>query len=297
MMEAMTDQGGQLLLIAGYRHAGKSLLLRHLEDSGWTCVDNLPPRLAPDYLARPPSRDGGEKPRIAIALDLSRGALDAEPGDTGRALEALLARLRGAGWASHLVFLSAGESTLLERESSAGGKAAGPEALARRELERVSLAPVAATADLLIDSSWTSPQEERDRVLSLAGGCPPQSAALVDIGSFGYKFGAAPGDLVIDLRFLPNPYYVPELRHLCGKDPACSAYVLSREGVPELLDGLLAVAKVMAAAYGRQGRHRLRLRVGCTGGRHRSVAIAEELGRQVGAAGLERVVRHRELDG
>lgn len=290
-MDSQPEGAPRLVLIAGYRHAGKSLLLRQLEEAGWTCVDNLPPRLVQGYLAPPRGRRAGA--RIAIALDVEE-----EEGAAAAAVEALRSALAAGGRPCRLVFLAASESALREREAAAGGGAESEsEASARRERERARLAPIVEAADLLIDSSWTAPIEERDRVIALAEGRPRGGDTIVEVSSFGFKFGPPAGDLVVDLRFLPNPYYVAELRHLTGRDGPCAEYVLSREGAPELLEGLARVAAAMAPAYGRQGRHRLRVRLGCTGGRHRSVAMAEALRERLEAEGIACVVRHRELGG
>lgn len=280
-----------IVLVAGYRHAGKSLVLQHLEQAGYLCVDNLPLRLLPDYLDHQEEGLGGEGKRIAVALDLG------VPDPVSGALPELRARLRAEGKACFLVFIGAGDTTLCERAAALRPLEPAGEGRGRRESERLALAGVKAAADLDIDSSWIAPTEVRDRILTLAEGGKPEVRTVVDIGSFGYKYGPAQGDLVVDVRFVPNPYYVAALRPLSGMDRECADYVLSHDCARAALAGLASLATAMEGAYALQGRPRLSIRLGCTGGWHRSVAMAEALGAALGERGLRVSVGHREFGG
>ncbi len=289
-----SDESGQsaIVLVAGYRHAGKSLVLQHLEQAGYACVDNLPARLVPDYLAH--QEEEGAR-RIAVVVDLGAPGQDREPGT--RELLDLRGRLRAEGKACSLVFIGAGDTVLCERAAALKPLESPVEGMGRRESERLALAPVKAAADLAIDSSWIAPTEVRDQILTLAEGGRPEVRTVVDIGSFGYKYGPAQGDVVVDVRFVPNPYYVASLRPLSGMDRECADYVLSHDCAKAALAGLVSLATAMEGAYALQSRPSLRIRLGCTGGWHRSVAMAEALGAALVEKGLRVKVGHREFGG
>jgi UPF0042 nucleotide-binding protein len=231
--------------------------------------------------------------RCALALDL----------DDEQDLEALLkarAGLAAAGEGSLLVFLEAGESTLAERCQVRGGSTTACDgtdidSTASRDRERALLASLRPLADLVIDSSFTSPTEERDRVLALAEGHLERPATVVDIASFGFKHGTAAGDLVVDLRFIPNPYYVPALRASSGRDPECAAYVFASGHARDALSALTSLVTAMRPAFEAQGRPTVRVRLGCTGGRHRSVAMTEALAAKLIELGISVRVWHRDL--
>ncbi len=297
-MNSDDGTGRIIVFIAGYRYAGKSLILQELERSGYRCVDNLPFALAADYLSR--HRASGRRHGRKIALSLDEGSLG-EDGASSSDLLALRDALAEEGDRSVLVFLSAGDTALAEREASAaarsGDSADATADASRRDAERARLSGFPEASDLVLDTSYAAPGDLRDRILSLAEGGLSRPRPVVDIASFGFKYGALSGDLVLDARFLPNPYYLAELRPLSGKDPACSDYVLSHPGATGILEGLSALVRAMEPAYQRQGRYRLRVRIGCTGGHHRSVALAEALGAVLSGEGYAVSVRHRDLGG
>ncbi len=302
----MKTQENIVVLIAGYRFAGKSLVLQHLEQAGYTCVDNLPPRLVPDYLSHRlrKRRDAGG--RVALALDAGHGdfvdgvgGIEAVDTEELELILALRAKLADSGFACKLVFIGASETALSERHAAGPrqrGDGAGNPALLR-EAEREAFAAVSLAADLVIDSSWLSPVEERDRIVALAEGKARVARTVVELSSFGYKFGAPQGDVIVDLRFIPNPYYVAALRRLTGKDADCAGYVFSHGCARETLAALVGLVTAMEPAYVLQGRPLLRIRIGCTGGQHRSVAMVEALGAALSERGLETRVMHRELEG
>ncbi|PKL09747.1 MAG: hypothetical protein CVV51_02130 [Spirochaetae bacterium HGW-Spirochaetae-7] len=279
-----------VVLLAGYRYAGRSLVLQRLELAGYTCVDNLPPGLVPGYLEH--GKDDQRPSRIAVALDTN--------GEGGiAALSRLLDRLDGQGRRYGLVFLEAGDSALAERQAAADDVSATNDhdgLQATLQAARESMAPIRERASLVLDSSWMSPLEERDRILAMAEGRQHVALTFVELMSFGYKFGAPTGDIVFDARFIPNPYYVSNLRALTGLDLACAGYVLANDGAIGALEALRSLVQAMLPSYSSQGRRVLKVRIGCTGGQHRSVAMAEALAQALRSEGCQCVVRHREME-
>jgi UPF0042 nucleotide-binding protein len=248
-------------------------------------VDNLPAALVPDYLAHGLER--GEGGRTAIAVDTTGNG-------GGAALEALLDRLEKEKTNFRFVFIEAGDSALAERAAAA--EDASPPRTGTFDGERSALASAKRRAHLVLDSSYASPVELRDRIIALAEGRTREIVPVVDILSFGYKYGAPPGDLVLDVRFIPNPYYIAALRPLTGKDDRCADYVLSQESARGSLEALAALVKAMVPAYADQGRASVKVRIGCTGGQHRSVAMAEALAAALEEEGMPVRVRHREME-
>jgi len=279
---------GLVVLLAGYRYSGRSLVLQRLELSGYSCVDNLPPGLVTGYLGHGKRAGKGLPFRSAIAVDTDGAGGPA-------ALLELLAELDKAGQRFKLVFMEAGDSALLER-MEASDTVAGTSSPDELAVQREALAAVRTRADLILDSSYMSPLEERDRIIALSDGQSATIETAVDIMSFGFKHGAASGDVVVDVRFIPNPYYVAALRPLCGKDAACAEYVLGHESARGTVASLALLLQSMVPAYSAQGRGILKVRIGCTGGRHRSVAVAEALAATLREHGIKAAARHRELD-
>ncbi len=284
-----------VVLIAGYRFAGKSLVLQHLEQAGFACVDNLPPGMVFGYLSHRRAGDSGRVGRVAVALDIADS-------DEVESMQGIRERIAETGCTCRIVFIEAGETALAERASvsrvpESGDRGNGTESVAcsMRDAERARLARVRAAADLVLDSSYASPAEERDNIIALAEGKRRQVRTVVEVSSFGYKFGAPAGDIVVDVRFIPNPYYVATLRPLTGKDKDCSDYVLSNENAKIALDALIRLARAMQSAYALQGRPALRIRIGCTGGRHRSVAMVEALGATLAKGNIDTHIVHRDL--
>lgn len=276
-----------IVLIVGYRWAGKSLLLHHLEASGYCCVDNLPVSLVRSYLSVTRGKDAPGRKLFALALKPTPGEEDS--------LVQIREELKSEGLSAAIVFLSASDSTLEERRGASQATGSAEDDPEGRDAERAALAPVKEKADLVLDSSYASPTDERDRVIALAEGGNRRVRTLVELSSFGFKYGAPAGDLVLDVRFIPNPYYVAALRPLTGKDRACSEYVLGDESAASALKALAALVESMVPAYEAQGKPVLRVRIGCTGGQHRSVAIVEALGAALADKGYEVALRHREL--
>jgi UPF0042 nucleotide-binding protein len=259
------------------------------EDLGYYILDNLPPALMPSALAE--TRRGGHD-RVAFVIDARSGALFRE---ASAALDALIA----AGDRPHLLFFDASDDVLVRRysesrhrhplEMSGGVQPSIDE-------ERRMLVDLRARADKVIDTTYLSVKDLRDTLHSLYGAGTP--AMLVHLISFGYKFGLPPAaDLVLDVRFMENPFYIPALRDKDGRDAPVREFVLKHPATKEFLERLMPFLRFALPRYEEEKKPRLSIALGCTGGRHRSVVLADEL-----AARLREVwpgeitVEHRDID-
>jgi UPF0042 nucleotide-binding protein len=284
---------GEFVVITGLSGAGRSLAADDLEDLGWFVIDNLPPELVPKVveLAQTP---GSRVERVALVL--GTGHYEDEIGPT-------LAWLRSTGARVRVLFLEASTDTLVRRYESSRRRhplSTGdvPELLAPAiERERVLLEPVKDEADVVVDTSELNVHELRRRMRTLFGGDDTEPTMQTTLVSFGYKNGLPlDADLVIDCRFLPNPHWVDELRPLTGLDGPVRDYVLGQPAAGAFLDNLEQLLEQLLPAYAAEGKAYLTIALGCTGGRHRSVAIAEEVGRRLRADGQRIGVIHRDVD-
>lgn len=192
-----------------------------------------------------------------------------------------------------LVFIEAGDAVLVERRSAD----ISPEKAAEQlKNSRESFELIRSRADLILNSAYIPPRDEAERIEALVEDRPYQVETVVEIMSFGFQYGSENGDLVIDVRFLPNPYYVNALRSLSGRDGPCAAYVLGFEDAKKTLCHLEALTETMVHAFRKQGRKLLKIRIGCTGGQHRSVALAEALAEKIASFGCPIKIRHREME-
>jgi UPF0042 nucleotide-binding protein len=288
-------------VVTGLSGAGKSTALRALEDLGFFCVDNLPTTVLPETLA---ACDAGGMSLVAFGIDVRvRSFL----GDVGSRLDALAA---AATREIALLFLDASDEALLRRFSETRRPhplSTVPEQSTERgalavldgvRLERDRLSPLRARATHVIDTTTLSIHELRRRIVSSfgpgAGEVPRMSIRFV---SFGFKYGApVDADVILDVRFLDNPNFVPELRNLPGTDPSIISYVLDREETTQFVDKAKDLLAFALPRYEREGKAYLTVAVGCTGGRHRSVVLADHLARELtSATGLAIAVVHRDL--
>ncbi|QQO08631.1 RNase adapter RapZ [Breznakiella homolactica] len=274
-----------VILIAGYPYAGRSILLQQLESMKYISRDDMPPLSVPEFIR---AHGGGTAEKIAITVRTETGA-DAED------LRRLTAELRGSQIPFKLVFVEAGDTLLLDRNAK-DGRIGETDMTALLDRLRRDLEPVRGEADLIINSNYVTPEEERNRVINLAEGRSPGESTTVEIMSFGFRYGPASGDLIMDVRFIPNPYYISSLRPLTGKDKACADYVFGFESSRETLRALTELCTIMAKAFSDQGRSSIAVRIGCTGGQHRSVAITEALAANLRSRNIPVAVLHRELD-
>lgn len=281
---------GELVVVTGMTGAGRSTAAKELEDLGFFVVDNLPPSLLPDVVSLVDASRGRQQ-SIAVVVDVRSGSFFDE---IGRALAN-----EGAGRKATLVFLDAGDEVLVRRQEAARrphplqGSDRLLDALQR---ERVVLGDLRAIADLVIDTSNLNVHQLTDRIAE-AFGTPDTTRLRVSVVSFGFKYGIpVDADFVADMRFLPNPHWVPELRPGNGRDnPEVAHYVYTRPGAQEFLDGYVPVLQGVAEGYLREGKRFMRVALGCTGGKHRSVAMAEEIARRLAAGGLVARAIHRDL--
>ena len=280
----------QIIVVTGLSGAGRSTALRVLEDAGFFCVDNLPPALAPDLLAL--AHREGKLERVGLGIDVRTGAFLSGADETLSALEA-------AGHEVRVIFLDCADDVLVRRFS----ETRRPHALAvdgdlQRAIgrERERLAGLRARADIVIDTTELTVHDLRRHLIDYIGRGADRPSMVVRLLSFGFKYGLpVPADLVFDLRFLPNPHFVDALRPKTGMDPEVSEYVLDTPDARELLARLRPLLDFALPRYASEGKAYLTIALGCTGGRHRSVAIAEELGRQLGDT-HEVVVSHRDAE-
>ena len=283
------DHHGELVVVTGMTGAGRSTAAKELEDLGYYVVDNMPPSLLREVVRLVDESRGVEQP-IAVVVDVRSGSFF-------QSLQANLAQ-GATGRHATLVFLEASDDVLVRRQEAARrphplqGSGRLLDGLQR---ERVVLADLRSEADLVIDTTALNVHQLTERIAE-AFGTPDTVRLRVTVTSFGFKYGIpVDADFVADMRFLPNPHWIPELRPGTGKDADVSAYVLGQPGAAEFLDAYVPVLERVADGYLREGKRFMTVAIGCTGGKHRSVAMTEEIGRQRDASGYEVRARHRDL--
>ena len=283
--------GIEIVLVSGLSGAGRSTAAKVLEDLGWFVVDNLPPELIATMVDLG-SRARGEVTRMAVVMDVRSRAFTA---DLGTVLKDLDTR----GYKPRLLFLEASDPVLVRRFEQVrrshplqGGGRLVDGITAERELLR----PLRESADLVVDTSTVAVPQLRATLERAFGGELAQRTH-VTVVSFGFKYGLPmDSDLVVDVRFLPNPFWIPELRDKTGRDEPVRDYVLSQEGCGEFVDRYLELLGLVGAGYRREGKHYITVSIGCTGGKHRSVAISEEIARRLAdSSGMTVSVAHRDL--
>jgi len=283
--------GIEVALVSGLSGAGRSTAAKVLEDLGWFVVDNLPPELIATMVDLG-ARARGEIARIAVVMDVRSRAFSADLG-------AVIKDLDARGYKPRLLFLEATDAVLVRRFEQVrrshplqGDGRLVDGITAERELLR----PLRETADLVVDTSAVSVPALR-ATLERTFGVESEQVTRVTMLSFGYKYGLPmDSDLVVDVRFLPNPFWIPELREHDGRDEPVRDYVLSQEGAEEFITRYLDLLRLVGAGYRREGKRYLTVSVGCTGGKHRSVAISEEIARRLAGSDAVTVnVVHRDL--
>ncbi len=289
----MTDlpvaHAGEVVIVTGMTGAGRSTAAKELEDLGFYVVDNLPPSLLREVVLLVDESRGHDQP-IAVVVDIRSGSFF-------DSLQSNLAH-HDVGRRTTLLFLDATDDVLVRRQEAArrphplqgGGRLI--EGLRR---ERSVLADLRADADLVIDTSDLNVHQLTDRIAD-SFGTPDTMRLKVTVISFGFKYGIPiDADYVADMRFLPNPFWVPALRGKTGRSEDVRDYVLAQKGAQEFVDSYVELLTGVAGGYLTEGKRFMSVAIGCTGGKHRSVAMTEEIARRLREAGHDVGVVHRDL--
>jgi UPF0042 nucleotide-binding protein len=281
----------ELVVISGMSGAGRSTAAKVLEDLGWFVVDNLPPSLIATMVDLA-ARTQGSVPRIAVVVDV-RGRSFFEH------LHEALSHIESTGLRHRIVFLESADDVLVRRFENVRrphplqGEGRITDGIAR---ERELLRELRGEADLVIDTSSRNVHELRAALEAAFGRDGGEGGLRATVMSFGFKYGLpVDADLVLDVRFLPNPHWIPELRPRTGLDPEVSAYVLAQPGAKELLESYGETLRIITAGYRKEGKRYVTLAVGCTGGKHRSVAMAEQFAARLSSDGVDTTVVHRDV--
>ena len=289
-----TSQGAlETVVITGVSGAGRNTAAKCFEDLGYFVVDNLPPELI-STLVELGSRSQGAITKLAVVMDVRSRAFSSD-------LRGVIRDLDERGMRPRVLFLEANDDVLVRRFESVrrehplqghGRLVDGIKA------ERELVSGVRDEADLVIDTSDKSVHQLRRAIESAfaTGALGERPALRATVVSFGFKYGLpVDADLVVDVRFLPNPFWIPELRDLTGKDDEVRDYVLGQQDADTFLDRYAGILEILGAGYTRESKHYLTLAVGCTGGKHRSVVMAQELADRLTAMGVQTTVVHRDL--
>ena len=281
----------QIVVITGMSGSGKSTALRALEDLGFFCVDNLPIVLLPKFLniQSDPSKMIS---KVAMVMDLrEQGFLEKYP--------RIFKRLREQGYVIEILFLDAGDEALLHRFSETrrshplAVKGSIMEGIA---MERQKLAPLKLMADRIIDSTSSNVHQLKDVIQRIFLSPGAEKRLIIHVTSFGYRYGLpVDADIVLDVRFLPNPYFVDSLKKHDGHHPAVRDYILASDEGRRFIEKLFALMSFLLPLYEKEGKVRLHIALGCTGGKHRSVAMANELAAYFSDKGYNIHANHRDI--
>jgi UPF0042 nucleotide-binding protein len=278
----------EVLVLTGMSGAGRSTVAHALEDLGWYVVDNLPPALLPALVSKGTGADGKE---YAVVVDVRGGQFFDE-------LRTALAELKNLGVPFRLVFLDATDQALVQRFESTRRPHPlqnGDRIVDGIERERAKLEDVRSECDIAIDTSNLNVHQLEKRIGEIFGGGKIEGIRI-NVLSFGYKYGIpVDSDLVLDCRFIPNPHWIPELRPLTGLTTQVSEKVLGSQGVQDFVSDYVDLVSTMVPGYMNEGKRFVTLAVGCTGGKHRSVAIAQEIARQLTAKEFGAYATHRDV--
>lgn len=280
----------KFVILTGLSGAGKSLAVKSLEDEGFFCVDNLPPALIPKFAELCASSSVN---RLAMVIDVRGRSFFPE-------LQEALNHLPAMGFEPIIIFFEASEAALVRRFSetrrrhpltSQGG------VLQAIQQEARELSGLRGMATKILDTTNLTPTQLQSLLRETLQLEYAPGKVQVHVVSFGFKRGLPPdADLVLDVRFIANPYYVPELRRLTGLDAAVNKFVLERADAKEFLERVEGLLQFLLPKYQQEGKHQVTLAIGCTGGQHRSTAIADRISRDLRRAGYQVTVQHRDLE-
>jgi len=278
-----------LVVITGMSGSGKTTAIRALEDAGFFCIDNLPVLLLPKLTEL---AGGGQFQRFAVVMDAREGVFLHE-------VPRVLDEARRAGHHVEVLFLDASDESLIRRFSETRRRhplAPGGSLAEGIRLEREALRDLRELADQVIDSSALNVHDLK-RMVTARFSPDPSNTPSLSVVSFGYRYGVPPqADLVFDARFLPNPYFIPELKGLTGLNPDVAAYVLERPESQEFLSKIVDLCRFLFPRYQKEGKAYLTVALGCTGGKHRSVALAHDLHRRLSPENARIQLWHRDVE-
>ncbi len=282
----------RLIIVTGVSGAGHTSAMRVLEDLGFYCVDNLPVALAPTAV-RLARESGKDFAGVALGIDSRQRSFFAQ-------WPAISAEMEREGIPPEVLFLDASDEVLARRYSETrrphplGHSGKGIVDLIREERE--ALGELRERASRIIDTTTTTVHELRERVTAAVMGSATNDRMVISIVSFGYKYGAPVGlDVVLDVRFIPNPFFVPELKMLTGLDQAVRDYVMEKPESKQFIEEVGRMLDFLIPLYRREGKSYLTIGLGCTGGRHRSPALARELRDRLARSGYEVLVRDQDV--
>jgi UPF0042 nucleotide-binding protein len=279
----------EFLIVTGLSGAGRSTAARAMEDLGWFRVDNMPPAMFAE-VARLVTTEASSTDRVAFVAGTGAFAEEIGPG---------IERLRAEGHRVRILFLDASDDVLVRRFEGTRHRHPLAGALVEGAIlrERELLEPIRASADIVLDTSDLNENELRRRIAQLFAHAAEPSAMQTSLISFGYKHGLPlDADVVLDCRFLPNPHWVPELRDLTGLDERVRDYLWRRPETAEFIDRVADLLGFLLPQFLAEGKSYLAIAIGCTGGRHRSVALVEELASRLRGDGYSLSVFHRDMD-
>lgn len=281
----------KLVIVTGLSGAGKTQALRSLEDLGFFCVDNLPPALIPKF-AELCAQAASKINKIALVVDI-RG------GEFFNTLFEVLSGLDAQGIRYEILFLEASDETLVRRFKESRRRhplSASGEVLDVIREERSLLQELRGRANKIIDTSSTAVQQLKEEIAAIFADTTDTSGLHITVISFGFKYGIPlDSDLVIDVRFLPNPHYQPTLRSLTGNDPVVRDFVFGAPVTGEFMEKFAGFVEFLIPQYIKEGKTTLMIAIGCTGGMHRSVALANRLGEILVEKDFRVTVRHRDI--
>lgn len=280
-----------ILILTGLSGSGKSTVLRALEDIGYFCVDNLPLGLLQPFLDMQSAALAGGR-RIALVMDVRTEGFVQN-------FNQVFHRLEELGYHLHIIFLEADDATLMRRFSQTRRQhpLADQDTIVQAlRQERSSLAGLRQLAHRIIDSSHYNPHQLRELIKDESSELAPRQRMWLHLISFAYKKGIPPeADMVLDVRFLPNPYFVEELQPLTGENPGVRKFVLDRPETQAFLDHLFTFVDFLLPQFQEEGKTHLTLAIGCTGGQHRSVVIAGVLGQHLRRGNYSFTLSHRDM--
>lgn len=280
-----------IIIITGLSGSGKTTAVAALEDKGYYCVDNMPVELLPKFLELP-IEGNTDLAGLGFVMDLREKNFLSN-------YESILGDLRARGYRHEIFFLEADEKTLLQRYSATRRHhplAKGQGIAAAIEAEKRLLKPLRSASDRIIDTSAFNVHELKAHIADIAAKTKSRGSMQINVLSFGFKYGIPrDADLIIDVRFLANPYFVPKLKPLDGADPRIRDFVLGKQNTRAFLTKYLDLLDFLIPLYEREGKAYLTVAVGCTGGRHRSVVIASEVCSHIAESGRQVAKVHRDI--